>query len=131
MKRGGASALLLASVFGCHAGRNIDTFAPAQSPGGVEISLALPESGRVRGELLAVQDTAFVVLIRDSLVLVPYRAVDGAQVTQFGQLHGIPPVAEDAANLRLVSRFPQGIAPDLLARLLAAYGQSALKVLAR
>jgi hypothetical protein len=131
MKRGGVSALLFFAVLGCHVGRNIDTFAPAQWPDGVEISLTLRGGGTAWGELLAVQDTAFVVLVRDTVVLVTYGAIAGAQVTQVGQLHEIPPGPEDATSLRLVSRFPQGLAPDLLARLLAAYRQSALKVLAR
>src|SRR5206468_349592 len=41
------------------------------------------------------------------------------------------PSPDSATRLRLVSRFPQGLSPDLLARLLAAHGQSALKVVAR
>src|SRR5437879_10507843 len=41
-------------------------FAPAKRPAGVAVTLALRGGGRAQGELLAVQDTALVVLARDT-----------------------------------------------------------------
>jgi len=78
-----------------------------------------------------VQDTALVVLAQDTVTLVHYRALEAGQFSQVGELRETPPAPAFATRLRQVSRFPQGLTPDLLTRLLAAHGQSALKVVAR
>jgi len=119
------------TTLGCSIGGRVDRFAPAKQPDGVAVALALRVGRRAQGELLAVQDTALVVLAQDSVTLVPYSAVVSGQFSQVGELIETPPAPDFATRLRLVSRFPQGLSPDLLARLLAAHGQSALKVVAR
>jgi len=118
-------------MLGCSIGGRVDRFAPAKQPEGVAVALALRGGRRAQGELLAVQDTALVVLAQDSVTLVPYRAVVSGQFSPVGELIETPPAPDFATRLRLVSRFPQGLSSDLLARLLAAHGQSALKVVAR
>jgi hypothetical protein len=97
----------------------------------VAVALELRGGGRAQGELLAVQDTALVLLARDTVTLVPYDALKAGEFSQVGELRGTLPAPDFARRLRLVSRFPQGLTPDMLARLLAAHGQSALKVVAR
>ena len=73
-----------------------------------------------------------MVLAQDTVTLVPYGAIERGRFSQIvGELRGTPPSPDFATRLRLVSRFPQGLTPDLLARLLAAHGQSALRVVAR
>ena len=119
--------LTLASV-ACHLGGRVDRFAPAKHPDGVAATLWLRGGGMGQGELLAVQDTAFVILDRDTVTLVPYRALKAGRFSQVGDLIDLPPGQNERSRLRLLSRFPQGLLPDLLAGLLAAYGQSALKV---
>lgn len=120
------------ALVGCHMGGRVDRFAPANGPEGVAVALELRRGGRAQGELLAVQDTALVVLAQDTVTLVPYGALETGEFSQVeGELRGTPPAPDFARRLRLVSRFPQGLTPDMLARLLAAYGQSALKVVAR
>lgn len=84
-----------------------------------------------QGELLAVQDTALVVLAQDTVTLVPYRILTAGRFSQVGELTETPPPRDFAEKVRLVSRFPQGLTPEMLTRLLAAYGQSTLKVMAR
>src|SRR6184192_2685964 len=119
------------ATLGCHIGGRVDRFAPATRPEGVAVALALRGGRTAQGELLAVQDTALVVLAQDTVTLVPYGAVETGRFSQVGELRATPPAPDFARRLRLVSRFPQGLTPDLLARLLAAHGQSALKVVAR
>jgi len=119
------------ATLGCHIGGRVDRFAPANGPDGVAVALQLRRGGRAQGELLAVQDTALVVLAQDTVTLVPYGALETGEFSQVGELRGTPPAPDFARRLRLVSRFPQGLTPDMLARLLAAHGQSALKVVAR
>jgi hypothetical protein len=109
---------------------NVDRFAPAQRPEGVWVALDLRGGGTAEGELLAVQDTALMVLDQDTVKLVLYSGVVGGRFADVGELVATPPAPDFAKQLSLVSRFPQGFTPDLLARLLAAYGQSALKVVA-
>ena len=119
------------ATLGCSVGGRVDRFAPARQPEGVAVTLTLRGGRRAQGELLAVQDTALVVLAQDSVTLVPYGAVKTGSFSQVGELLETPPAADFARTLQLVSRFPQGLTPDLLARLLAAHGRSALKVVAR
>jgi hypothetical protein len=104
---------------------------------------AIRELVAVEGELLAVRDTALLILREASsdgatppaprVVLVPLR---GIRVGEFQQLHGSPRIeagrfhpAEALAQVRLVSRYPQGVSDDLLQALLAVYHQTQLDVL--
>jgi hypothetical protein len=130
MRRNWVWGLVLATL-GCHVGGRVDRFAPAKRPEGVAVALALRGGGTAQGELLAVQDTALVVLVQDTVTLVPYGALEAGHFSQIGDLSEAPPSPDVARRLRLISRFPQGLTPELLARLLAAHGQSALKVARR
>src|SRR2546426_9122828 len=75
--------------------------------------------------------TCALPISRDTVTLVPYRALEAGEFSQVGELRATPPAPDFARRLQLVSRFPQGLTPDMLARLLAAHRQSALKVVAR
>src|SRR6058998_950484 len=99
------------TTLGCSIGGRVDRFAPAQQPDGVAVALALRGGGREQGELLAVQDTALVVLAADTVTLVPYGAIEAAEFSQVGDLGKTPPAPDFAKRLRLVSRFPQGLTP--------------------
>src|SRR2546426_7108895 len=93
------------TMLGCSIGGRVDRFAPAKQPEGVAVALALRGGRRAQGELLAVQDTALVVLAQDSVTLVPYRAVVSGQFSPVGELIETPPAPDFATRLRLVSRF--------------------------
>ncbi|HEX5436770.1 MAG TPA: hypothetical protein VFW98_06405 [Gemmatimonadaceae bacterium] len=89
-------------------------------------------------ELLAVQgDTALLVLRAQRVMLVSYTAITRAQFGGNGAYprvllsNGRAPSVDEAAKLRLQSRFPQGVNAALQRRLLAAYGQNALLVVGR
>ena len=117
------------ATLACSVGGRVDRFAPAHQPDGVAVTLGLRGGRKAQGELLAVQDTALLVLAQDTVTLVPYNAVVSGRFSEVGELTEIPPAPDFATRVRLVSRFPQGLSPELLARLLAAHGQSALVVL--
>ena len=122
--------LALVPTVACSAGPNVSSFAPAQSPAGAIVNVHLKKQ-TVRGELLAAGDTA-LVLRAGVLVLVPYTAIKSLELLQFESGYRIDGAAPDAATralLRLRSRFPQGMAPELLTRLLVAYHQDTLLVL--
>lgn len=118
------------AMLACQLGGRVDRFAPARQPQGVATTFWVQRGAPQQGELLAVQDTALVVLVHDTVTLVPYRVLKAGRFAHVGDLTEIPPAEGFAGRLRLISRFPQGLTPELLARLLAAYGQSALKVVA-
>lgn len=126
--------VVTAGCVGTHAG----SLRPANEPAGVFVTLAVTsrtgerhwKNDRVSGELLAVQDTAFLLLVDQRLTLVPYGATTGGSARQQRSffLKGRAPDRGLRERLRLLSRYPQGVSPELLARLLAAYGQPALQV---
>lgn len=119
--------LTVAVVAGCTIGPTTGKFAPATGPQGIMADLRVKwgPKGRVQGELLEVQDTALMVLSASRLVLVPLRLI------QVGRFPGRGTLIENGRagrstldQLQLVSRFPDGMKPDIMARLLAAYGQT-------
>jgi len=147
-----ASLIATAWLLACSVGTKVGSFRPAKEPGGARIALRMYPGETatrervavaVEGELLAVRDTALLIL-RDGpsggvtppaprVVLVPLR---GIRVGEFQQLHGSPRIeagrfhpAEALAQVRLVSRYPQGVSDDLLQALLAVYHQTQLDVL--
>lgn len=125
--RSGVFVLILA---GCHVGSRAETFAPARGPAGVEVAVALRDRRPLKGELLTVGDTALLVLSEGRVVLVPASAALGVQLAQRSDVllaarDGKLGPSGALGEVRLVSRFPQGLTPVLLRRLLVAYGQTA------
>lgn len=121
-------ACLLATS-GCRFGPTVDTFEPARSPAGVEMDVQTDDPGnlrRFRGELLAAHDTALVLATREGVVIVPMSGIRRAWPTSnrnvvLARRAGPPRVME---ALRRMSRYPQGVSPELLRDLLAAYHQT-------
>src|SRR5262245_47605032 len=125
--------LLLLSA--CSLGPRVKTYPLAREPQGVRAEI---RRGRQRfpGELLAVTDTAFLVVntLSGRLVLVPYGATSEVRFDNlplnYTVQSGRPPGREVQQQLRLRSRYPTGVSSDLLSRLLAAYHQDSVEVLA-
>lgn len=134
------SAFLLATTVltGCMVGQKVSSFSPARGPQGVRVDIERGMRSWISGaELLAIQDTALLVLrvhVRP-VVLVPLRIIRTASFAQMGS----STLVEDGRfrsmsgreKVRLVSRYPQGVGPELLSALLAAYGQPRLEVLTK
>lgn len=130
MRRALVVPLLIAVTWGaCYTGPSVKSFAPAQSPRGIAADLRVDRGKtRIQGELLEVQDSALLVLRdgpRPRVTIVPLRAIRAGFFPNVGTLSGAGRMApKDRERLRLLSRFPAGLTPELRARLLAAYGQS-------
>src|SRR5574342_237671 len=123
--------LLIATA--CSSGPKVNKFPPVRSPSGAAAMVARGHA-RFRAELLTVTDTALLLLDTDSqrIVLAPYGAF--TRVTfpalPWDVQRGHPPTERMRGQLRLWSRYPGGVDTALLPRLLSAYGQRSLVVLA-
>ncbi|PYP70166.1 MAG: hypothetical protein DMD41_15515 [Gemmatimonadetes bacterium] len=123
---------------GCFVGPSTKNFQRmAQRPEGAAVEVDVGK-GRplVSGELLEVRDTA--LLVRDTtgeggggggeITLVPFRLVRGGRVPARGGSWEGGPRGRTWDRLRLLSRFPYGLAAPQLQALLAAYGRDSLTV---
>jgi hypothetical protein len=122
-----AAVVLLAA---CYHGPSIRNFEPANAPDGIAADLRLRKA-RIHGELLAVEDSALIVLTdQDRIVMAP---LDSIRQGIFGDLGEVLGESGDIhrnrrERLRLLSRFPGGLTPEIRTRLLAAYGQTEIEV---
>jgi small nuclear ribonucleoprotein (snRNP)-like protein len=116
-----ASVLLLLVAGGCAIGTRASSWRPANQAAGTEIELDLRSNRVIKGELLAVDSSSFVVLEPTRIVRVGFEAVrnGGAYKTGFG---GPAIDAKTRDRLRLMSRYPQGLSPAIIQDLLQAYG---------
>ena len=117
----GFGLLVLAA---CQVGTHANNYAPAKGPAGAMIDLRLTDKTRITGELLAVEDSAFLVLRDSQLVrvaLFQVRTAAAPKVSFRGKMS-----EETRERLRLISRYPQGVSSELEGRLRQAYGQSAV-----
>lgn len=133
------AVLLLAS---CHVGPQIVESDLGRHPQGADVLVELIEkagSKRIeyRGELLDVRDDGLVVAIDDDadegirVGLIPWGKIHRASTTELPGIavrtsQGASQREASTAELRNVSRFPQGLSPELMTRLLLHYGQSTL-----
>jgi len=121
----GVAAILWAA--GCYTSPKPEWYAPAQSPAGVHGKLHAKSGISIRGELLEVRDSAYVMLVANRVTIIPYRTLesgsfehqDWATLNSFAS-----PSAETIQRLRWDSRFPFGMQDRAMAALLRAAGQS-------
>jgi hypothetical protein len=119
---------LLALVAACPIGPTVESFTPARSPHGIAANIRLRDRAKTQivGELLEVRDSTLLIL-RDTtrVLLIPIRAIRTGSFPKRGTLITDGDLTRgDREKLRLVSRFPAGLRPELEAQLLAAYGQT-------
>jgi len=114
---------------GCGVGITAAKYPPAKGPAGVIMRVKTAQ-GQVSGELIEVRDVGIVVLADQKLRLLPYTAIVSSEVDRTDSRYAISqrtvPKPNVQAHLRLLSRFPQGLAPDLMRQLLDTYGQTEL-----
>lgn len=116
----------LAVILACPTGTSVGGFAPAKSPNGIRADIRIAKSKtRIVGELLEVRDSMLLVL-RDGarVTAVPIQDIRSASFAKMGVLISDGEFLGDLERLRLVSRYPAGLAAELEAQLLAAYGQT-------
>jgi hypothetical protein len=122
-----ALGLALCALAGCQVGTHARNYQPATGPAGAIVNLELADRSRTRGELLAVEPDALLLLRIDELTRISLSQIRRGRAPKIGfdgRLAG-----NTRERLRLVSRFPQGISGELEGRLLQAHGQSAVKIL--
>lgn len=113
-------------VVGCTRGPSVRSLPHTTNPVGAQVTFSVGGT-RFNGELIAAPDSGYV--IRNSanrLVFAPFTAVRGMRVpTVSGVITGYP-FAEDHRELRMASRYPQGLSPQVLSALLARASQTAV-----
>jgi len=137
--------LLLAGLAGgCSFGMTAKKFRVTESPHGIETSITIADL-EFAGELIEVRDTGLVLLSERRIApiaggtieakerrlrLIPFAAVRRSRFEQMDRrlylVDGRAPTNEDREELRLVSRFPQGLSAEVLSRLLKEHGQTEL-----
>lgn len=133
------SALFFVSLLGCTIGPAADSLEPAQSGRGITVQVSVrsdisPSLWRHHAEVLAVQDDGLLLRSHhdheQSIVRIAYSAIREARFDELSRLNfgdGAPPARRE--ELRLLSRYPQGVDDDLLRRLLNAYDQDTLRTI--
>lgn len=138
-----ASFLLLCLLIaGCQIGPRIDTYEAARQPQGVTTTVklrsGLATAGRLEGELLEARSNGLLLKAQGRykdrtidttrLVFVPYTAIQDIHIDKL-YLNASKRPEQYQDQLRLLSRFPQGLSSSLLDELLAAAGQSRVEVI--
>lgn len=120
----GTSALLLLAA--CPVGTTGKGYAPAKGPAGATVTLELMARPQIVAELLAVEESALLVVREGRVARVPLSLVASGKAPKVS-FTGPTLTGETRERLRLISRYPQGVSADLEARLLEAYGQSGVE----
>ena len=114
---------------GCSFGMTARKYRPAQQPQGVNMRVDTAQ-GQLLGELIEVRDDGIVVLADQKLRLLPYTVILSSKADQTDSRYAISqrtvPKRDVLEHLRLLSRFPQGLTPELMRQLLDACGQTEL-----
>ena len=118
--------LALLALFGCSIGGSVAGWRPSAQAAGTEIELDLGSTHKVKGELITLDSAGFLVLEPTRLVRVDPQELRGGSgyKTSFDS----PLSAETRDRLRLMSRYPQGVSPEVERALLEAYGWRRVEV---
>ncbi len=137
---------ILALLSACgHVGPRIDHIHAARMPAGAYVLIEIAQSGtqkkqRYDGELLEVRDDGLVVALRTEsirdkhIAFVPWNIVYRVKATTLPGMQSTRPHGEKRREIaikefRIVSRYPQGLSPELLDRLLASFDQKAMDII--
>jgi hypothetical protein len=119
--------LALTLLAGCSVGHGVKNYPPAEGPAGATVKLGLTGNRTVSGELLAAEDSSLTLLSDGQLVRVELSLIQTGNVPKLSFTGAELRKGGVRERLRLISRYPQGISPDLETRLLQAYGQAAVQ----
>lgn len=134
---------ILPLVAACHVGPQIDETDFARQPHGAAVLVAVTREGerktvKHRGELLEVRDDGLVIAAitetddKPRVVMIPWETVERAKATELPgietrQSYRERQRAATREKLRNVSRYPQGLPPDIMDELLVSYGQTTIE----
>jgi hypothetical protein len=110
-----------------HYGTKVESFPPAHSPNGV-IGEVVTTRTNYKGEVIEVRDTGIVILAAGTFRFVSYSAIISSHFDGIGGPISSKkiPSSQSRERLRLVSRFPQELTPEILQKLLSANAQTEL-----
>lgn len=123
-------AALALFISACAVGPRVENFKPAHQPAGIDATIRLDTGASLSSELLDVQEGGLLVLNGRRVTLVPYTSILSATFPQTSiriEARTAPSTLR-REQLRLLSRFPQGLSPTLLNSVLAAYQQEKLVI---
>jgi hypothetical protein len=133
--------LVLLSVLlsACHVGPRIGELAAPRQPGGARVVIAIDAGRRdphYEGELIAVRADGVIVALpstgpKPHLTFVTWQAIYRLTAIELPGFQTTPertkaPSDAEVDRWRLISRYPQGLSPELAAAVLAAYEQASL-----
>ena len=125
------AVVAVSALVGCHVGRSGADLPVAKQPGGAQVSVRV-SSGSYGGELLAVSDDG-VFISSDRIVFAPFSAIMSFSADEMGRQFrlekGEVPSIEKLARLRAVSRFPQGLTPNIRSVILGQRSQAEIAVI--
>jgi hypothetical protein len=136
-------SLAVVSLTACHVGPQIKDLDLANNPEGATVEVqVLSADGqdklKFKGELLEIRDDGIVFFgasaddADNELVFVAWSRATRVRATEFAGYRAEPGrslewSAETKERFRLISRFPQGISPEIMDGLLAAHRQEGLR----
>jgi len=136
-------SLAIISLSACHLGPQIKDLDLANNPEGATVKVqVLPAEGRHKlefdGELLEIRDDGIVFSGTaaadgvDEVVFVAWGRAARVRATEFGGYRAeigrsLEWSDETKERFRLISRFPQGISPEIMEGLLAAHRQQEVR----
>ena len=136
-------SLVSVALHACHVGPQIKDLDLANNPEGATVEVqVLPAEGqdkqKFEGELLEIRDEGIVFSgassddADDELIFVAWSRAARVRATEFGGYRAevgrsLEWSAETKERFRLISRFPQGISPEIMDGLLAAHRQEELR----
>lgn len=126
MRSSRAWLIAVTVLAGCSVGTRAKNYAPAKGPAGATVQLELTGNRALAGELLAVEDSSLLVLSQRQLMRVGLPLIQSGKAPKLS-FTGAALKGEARERLRLISRYPQGVSPDLETRLLQAYGQTGVQ----
>jgi hypothetical protein len=134
---------LAASLGACQVGPQVHDLDLANNPEGATVEVqVLPAGGRdqlkFEGELLEIRDDGIVFSgtgaddDAEEMIFVAWGRASRVRATEFGGYKAamgrkLEWSDETKERFRLISRFPQGISPEIMNRLLAAHRQAELR----
>ena len=138
-----ALSLMLVLLSACHVGPQIKDLDLASNPEGAKVEVqVLPagEQGKLEfeGELLEIRDDGIVISgtnedkAANEIIFVAWSRANKIMATEFGGYRAeigrkLKWSEETKERFRLISRFPQGISPEIMNGLLAAHRQEGLR----
>jgi hypothetical protein len=130
MRNGIVTALVVITIVGaCTVGKSGKELMVATGPAGASIRVAVPQ-GAVTGELVTLREHGLIVRSGTQLRFLPYGIITRLTVSELGPDYAVSAqggmTAQKKAKLRLVSRFPHGMTPQIEREFLAKLGQSAI-----